>query len=261
MTDAAEIRVIVAAVDEAAAAHPRPLRRSRRAVAASAAAVAAGLRPGAMLDSSPGLAPAAAAALAAAINAALVGAPRLAAAHLDGCCYLLSLRPLSLAPWPIFFDGAAPRWGSADDASSLAAAAVPVAGAASAHTPLDLAALPGLPPPPPLNALLLGYPVAYHVSTPAAAATAAGGLSEGGVALTALASACAPLAAALGDAPDTVYDLAAFSVPAVLEGLEPDGLGSDWRGVWARRAAAAAAGGPWRPRVTTTSVSGVAFVL
>lgn len=149
MTDAAEIRVIVAAVDEAAAAHPRPLRRSRRAVAASAAAVAAGLRPGAMLDSSPGLAPAAAAALAAAINAALGGAPRLAAAHLDGCCYLLSLRPLSLAPWPIFFDGAAPRWGSADDASSLAAAAVPVAGAASAHTPLDLAALPGLPPPSP----------------------------------------------------------------------------------------------------------------
>ena len=227
------------AIDDLARHHPRALKRAcRRGVAVAAAAVAVGARPGAMLDGCPGLTAAAAACLAARVTD--VTGVSIVAGELDGCCFLLARETLGApprapatggaagalagcAPWPILFpEDGPPCWGGADDAAALAAALAPVAAAVAAAPPgtaVDLASC-GVAHPP-LNAWLLGYPVAYSVTTQTGATRAARALSEHGVDLTTL---CVDVG---GD----TTPVAAFSVPAALANLPPP-LGCDWWDAW-----------------------------
>ena len=145
-----------------AASSRRALRlaATRRALTFDALAVAAGVRSGAMLDYCPGLDPEAAASLAAAASEALsatgfatweksddagagasaasaasaaaaadAAGAAIVAAHLDGCCYLLSSRLLGRAP---------PRPPPATPTKASAAAAAASAGAFSEAAPWPL---------------------------------------------------------------------------------------------------------------------------
>ena len=160
------------------------LASTRKMLLSDALAVVARVRPGAMLDFCPGLEPSAAAAVAAAASAAFLAfsssssssspsssssltstrssssASVVVAAHLDGCCYLLSVPLLGdaagppgpppplpssspskseataagafsrTAPWPIVFRGQplSPRWGdSRKEGKELAEALAPLA--------------------------------------------------------------------------------------------------------------------------------------
>lgn len=230
---------ITTAIDDLARHHPRALKRAcRRGVAVAAAAVAALARPGAMLDGCPGLTADAATCLAGRVTD--ITGVAIVAGELDGCCFLLARAVLGVpprapatggaagalagcAPWPILFpEDGPPCWGGVDDAAALAAALAPVVAAVAAAPPgaaVDLASF-GVAPPP-LNAYLLGYPVAYSVTDQEGATRASRALSEHGVDLTTL---CVDVG---GDA----IPVAAFSVPAALASLPP-ALGADWWDAW-----------------------------